>query len=279
VRRIVLPSERRPSISSHDWRRADRVEADRRLVEEDDLGVVEEPARDVQTLLHAARVALGALVLAALEADQFEELFDARLLDLRGHAVELCEVAQVVVAREPFVDAALAAEDVADALPDLARVLDDVVAEDAGVPRGRDQERDQHLDRRRLAGAVRPEQAEKLALLDLEADALDCFDLFDPAADRAGVRLVDAAQVVCLDDGHGFQPTDGSDGLLLRRWDWSFLSGCAATTASFACRSRGTRSPRAGAGACSASTFHSSTSSAFPSSRRPSTTRARATRP
>ena len=63
---------------------ADRVEADRRLVEEDDLGVVEEPARDVQPLLHAARVALGALVLAALEADQLEQLLDARLLASRG---------------------------------------------------------------------------------------------------------------------------------------------------------------------------------------------------
>ena len=34
--------------------RADGVEADRRLVEEEDLGIVEEPAGDVEALLHAA---------------------------------------------------------------------------------------------------------------------------------------------------------------------------------------------------------------------------------
>ena len=56
--------------------RTDRVDADRRLVEEYDLGVVEDPARDVQSLPHAARVALDALLLAALQADQLEHLVD-----------------------------------------------------------------------------------------------------------------------------------------------------------------------------------------------------------
>jgi len=147
----------------------------------------------VRVPLHAARVALGALVFAALEPDQLQELFDPRLLDLRRHAVELGEVAQVVVAGEPLVDAALAAEDVADPLPDLARVLDDVEAEHVRGARGRDQERDQHLDRRGLAGAVRAEQPEQLALVDREADAAHGFDLLHAAADRSGVRLVDAA--------------------------------------------------------------------------------------
>ena len=35
----------------------------------------------------------------------------------------------------------------------------------------------EHLDRRRLAGAVRAEQAEDLALLDLEVDPADGLDL------------------------------------------------------------------------------------------------------
>ena len=56
--------------------RADRVDADRRLVEEYDLGVVEDPARDVQSLPHTARVALDALLLAALHADQLEDFVD-----------------------------------------------------------------------------------------------------------------------------------------------------------------------------------------------------------
>ena len=163
---------------------------------------MEQPTGDVQALLHPARVALGALVLAALEPDELEQLLDPRLLDLRGHAVELGEVAQVVVAGEPFVDAALAAEDVADSLAHLPRFLDDVVAEHARAPRRGDEQRDQHLDRRRLARAVRAEEAEELALLDLEADALDGFDLFHAAAQRARVGAIRAMQVLCLDDGH-----------------------------------------------------------------------------
>ena len=162
----------------------------------------------MQALLHPARVALGALVLAALEPDELEQLLDALLLDLRGHAVELGEVAQVVVAGEPLVDAALAAEDVPDALPHLARVLDDVVAEHARGPGRRDQQRDQHLDRGRLARAVRAEQAEELALLDLEADAADRLDLLHAAADRAGVGLVGAVEVLRLDDGHAGETND-----------------------------------------------------------------------
>ena len=109
--------------------RADRVEPDRRLVEEDDRRVVQQAAGDVQALLHPARVALDALVLAPLEADELEQLLDPRPDPLARHAVELREVAQVVEAGEPLVDAAVAAEDVADPLPHLARVLDDVVAE------------------------------------------------------------------------------------------------------------------------------------------------------
>ena len=64
VRRTVFPA-RRARRSCAEVARADRVDADRRLVEEDDGRVVQEPARDVQALAHAARVALDALLLAA----------------------------------------------------------------------------------------------------------------------------------------------------------------------------------------------------------------------
>ena len=83
---------------------ADRVDADRRLVEEDDRRVVQQPARDVEPLAHAARVALDALLLAAREADELEQLGDPRLLLARRDGVELGEVAQVVEAGEPLVE-------------------------------------------------------------------------------------------------------------------------------------------------------------------------------
>src|SRR5581483_4590295 len=136
----------------------------------DDLGVVEDPARDVEPLPHPARVALDPLLLAARQPDELEHLVDPPPLRLPGDAVQLGEVAQVVESREPLVQAAVAAEHVADALSDLPRVVDDVEAEYPRRARRRQEERDQHLDRRRLPRAVRPEQPEELALLDAERD-------------------------------------------------------------------------------------------------------------
>ena len=65
---------------------ADGVEPDRRLVEEDHLGVVEQPAGDVQPLAHAARVRLDALPLAAAEADHVQQLVDPPALLADRHA-------------------------------------------------------------------------------------------------------------------------------------------------------------------------------------------------
>ena len=73
--------------------------------------------------------------------------------------------------------------------------------EHARRARGRDQERDQHLDRRRLARAVRAEQPEELTLLDLEADPSDSLHLDRPTPKRPGRRLVGAAEVDGFDDG------------------------------------------------------------------------------
>ena len=117
-----MPAATRSAIVCAQVAGADGVDADRRLVEEDDLGVVQDPARDVQPLAHAARVALDALLLAALQADELEHLVDPVALCLAGDAVELGEVAEVVVRGEPLVEPAVAAEDVADPLANLARV-------------------------------------------------------------------------------------------------------------------------------------------------------------
>ena len=57
--------------------RADRIEPDRGLVEEHHRRVVQQAAGDVEALLHPARVALGALVLA-LEADELDGVLDPR---------------------------------------------------------------------------------------------------------------------------------------------------------------------------------------------------------
>ena len=163
----------------------DRIETYCRLVEHDDRRVVEEASGDVEPLLHPARVALDALLLASHQAHELQELGDPPLLHLRRHAVELGEIAEVVKAAQPLVRAAVAAEDVADVPPHGAGAVDNVVPQHAGRSRGRDQQRHQHLDRGRLSGAVRPEQAKELALVHLEVDSSHCLDGLRAAADEA----------------------------------------------------------------------------------------------
>src|SRR5207253_3909443 len=121
------------------------------------------PARDVQPLAHAARVALDALLLTASQPDELQHLVDALPLPMAGDAVELREVAEVVVGRKALVQPAVASEDVADPPPHLARVLDHVVPEHPRLAARREEQGDQHLDRRRLAGAGPPGEAEQLA--------------------------------------------------------------------------------------------------------------------
>ena len=58
---------------------------------------------------------------------------------------------------------------------------------DAHVPADRDEDAGQHLDRRRLAGAVRPEVAEQLAALDAERDVVHRLD-HAPLAPEAAAR-------------------------------------------------------------------------------------------
>ena len=73
--------------------------------------------------------------------------------------------------------------------------FDDVEAVDQRRAGGRRQQRDQHADQRRLAGAVRAEQAEDLPFLDGEADAVDggeVAELLDDVPDVDRVHTVTA---------------------------------------------------------------------------------------
>ena len=121
----------REATSRRSSPRADGIEADRRLVEEEHQRVVDEPARDVHPLAHSARIALDPLLLTAVQPDELQQLVDPAGLVARRDAVELGEVAEVVVRGQPLVEAALAAEHIAHLSPHLLGVLDDVVAEHA----------------------------------------------------------------------------------------------------------------------------------------------------
>ena len=60
-----------------------------------------------------------------------------------------------------------------------------LVAEDIGRPGGGVQQPGQHLQRRRLPGAVRPQEPDDLAGPDLEADVLHRVDILRLAVDQA----------------------------------------------------------------------------------------------
>ena len=111
-----------------------RIDSRRRLVEEEDIGVVHQRAGDVQPLPHATGICLHMVSLPASQADQFDELRDPDPLHPRRDAIELGEVTQVVDGGEPVVETAVAAEGVADALAHVAGVAHHVEAEHRALP-------------------------------------------------------------------------------------------------------------------------------------------------
>ena len=91
---------------------------------------------------------------------------------------------EVLLAREEFVERRVLRQ-VSDRASGLHRSGGKSGHESAALRRPHESE--QHLDRRRLAGPVGPQQAEDLAFPDLDAELLHCFDLASPEADPEGL--------------------------------------------------------------------------------------------
>ncbi len=144
-----------------------RIDADGRLVEDQDVGVVDQRGGDVEAPLHAAaegrRLVLGAIG----QADQLQRRVDALAQQRAGEAVERAEQLQVGGGAEVLVDRELLRHD-ADAALGARAVLGQLagahapLADEDPAAVGGDQAAE-HRHRRRLAGAVRPEQADDLA--------------------------------------------------------------------------------------------------------------------
>ena len=122
-----------------------------------------------------------------------------RALLARGHAVQLGEVPQVVAAPTAARRGRGRRRRRSRPPAHLARRRRPRRGRARGPAPGRQQQRDEHLDGRGLAGAVGPEEAEQLASLHLEVDAAHRLDPLDDA-EHAGAGLVGASQVVDLDD-------------------------------------------------------------------------------
>jgi hypothetical protein len=179
-----------------------RVEAGRRLVEEDELRIADERERKVEASQLSARERAHARFALLAETDELDHLAHVSCpLVIAGEELEdLPDGEEGVHGR--------GLEDDADARPKVAAGAGRIGAENlhrAFVPAPVALE---DLDGRRLAGAVRPEEGEHLARLDAEAD---------PVEDLArAVRLLQAGD---LDRGHAARilTTSGQAAPTLRR--------------------------------------------------------------
>jgi DNA-binding MarR family transcriptional regulator len=155
---------------------------------------VQQGQRQVEAALHAARVAADLPVRRVGEADAGDQLVAALGALGLGHPVEGALQAHVLTCGQVRVQGRLL-ERGADRVAHRGAFLDDVVAGDPGRTCCGGEESGEHVNGRRLAGAVRSEEAVDLAGPDLEVDAVDGADAALELADESmsfdsvGLRL------------------------------------------------------------------------------------------
>jgi hypothetical protein len=168
--------DRRPERDS-----AARVDAGRRFVEEQDSrardhrrGEVEAPAHPARVGAHQPPACIAELELVQQLARPLARFAAAEVVEAPDH-LEVLEAGQVVVDR-----CVLAGEP--DALANLARMAEHVDAGDARRALVGLEERGEDPHRRRLPGAIWPEQPEHDPPLHAEVDAVERDDLAVPLA-------------------------------------------------------------------------------------------------
>ena len=169
---------------------AARIEARRRLVEEEDAWSVHERGREVEAAPHAAGVGLDRTVGGVGEGEALEQLVDTGPDDLRALTGQSPDQSQVLPTGELLVDRRVLAGE-ADVGPDLACLPHDVEPEHLGTAGVGADDRREDSDGRGLAGAVRTEEAVDRAGPHGEVDAVEGVDvtevLDEPLDDDGGL--------------------------------------------------------------------------------------------
>jgi hypothetical protein len=165
-RHVPFPDEGAEEVE--DLGDAERIDRGRRLVEDQDVRILDQGVGDAEALKHAARVRLGEVIAAGGEPDLVEDLVDRRLCLGARDPVERRGVAQVLAAGQVAVEAD-GVRQVADAPLDLERPAGRIQPDDAGLALS--------VGSARAASgsssscrAVLAEQPEDLAALDLEIE-------------------------------------------------------------------------------------------------------------
>ena len=166
--------ERRPLADelAHDRPNLDaaaRIEAGRRLVQEQHARAGQQTRRQVETPPHTTGVRAGGAVGGVSQIEALQQLVRPRA-SIRGREVKQPpEHFEVLPAGQDLVDRGKLAGQ-PQKLTDARGVVDDVVAENLGPSGVRSEQRGQHPNERRLPGAVRSEQTKDGGLLDVQVD-------------------------------------------------------------------------------------------------------------
>ena len=152
------------------------VNAHGRLVHVNDLGLVQQRHADVDAPLHAAGVFAHPVFGALGQADQLEHLVYPLVQGRAAQAVHLAPEGQVFARREVFVQGDILRHHAEHSF-DSHCLTAHRMPHDEGVAFIGAQQAREHRDGGGFAGAVRPQQAEDLARLRLEADALNGVQL------------------------------------------------------------------------------------------------------
>src|SRR5581483_2717179 len=178
-----------------------RVEADRRLVQQEQPRSVDERPRDQQPAPHPARQLVHPRVAALPQVRDLERALDRRLPLVAADAVQVGEDEQVLLDGQRHVEVVELGRDAALG-PRLLRLPRQLEPEHLDRALVRDRLGGQELHRRRLAGAVRAEEADARAVRDVEVEAVDRGDrpvalhrAADPDRELAHVAAEKAASV------------------------------------------------------------------------------------
>ena len=148
------------------------IEPDHGLIDDDDLGLVEQSRGEGETLAGAVTEILDALAAIGNQGKLLHQLrralFCGSMIDLE----QLCDEGHELDRGELVVELRHVG-DVADTPFRLERIFPDVESADLRKSRGRFDEPREQLDRRCFPRRIRPEEGEKLAPLYREVEAVE----------------------------------------------------------------------------------------------------------
>ena len=169
------------------------VQADGRLIEEEHPGPVQQPGGQLAFHALAQREVAHRFAHDRCQLEQLVQLFQGALVLGVGEAVDRL-VEQEGIGRGDIPREAVALAHHQGHRPQVVRLaLPGGKAQHVGLPAGGVKQAGEHLQGGRFAGAVRPEEADDLPLLDREAHLLDSLHIFIFALEKTAHGRAKAA--------------------------------------------------------------------------------------